>query len=242
MGDELGLQLFGRDVTEFHLPIMTRGCDIIVGNTLTGFPRETHAAAITVRSREGTVAHVARMVVLVNGLPAAGKSTLAPGLAKALGLPLLSKDIIKEVHADVLGADPPTGLTQREWNRNLGAAASRTMWAVLGMSSPGAVLESSWRSDVRGLVEAGLRHAGVDHVAEVWCEAPVPLLRERFSRRWASSHPIHGAAPDDDEWAQMVAHAEPLGLGPVLRVDTTVAVDLGLVVEWCRSNAGARNA
>lgn len=179
------------------------------------------------------------MVVLVNGLPAAGKSTLAPPLASALELPLLSKDVIKETHADVLGSDPPPGLTQREWNRRLGTAASQTMWALLGTSAPGAVLENSWRADVRELVEAGLCRAGVDHVAEVWCEAPLDVLRSRFARRWASSHAIHGVEPDEDEWAQMVQHAEPLGLGPVLRLDTSGHVDLGSVVEWCRANAGA---
>jgi glucokinase len=179
------------------------------------------------------------MVVLVNGLPATGKSTLAPELSVALGLPLLSKDIIKETHADVLGADPPPGLTQRDWNRRLGTAASDTMWALLSQSAPGAVLESSWRADVRELVDAGLRQAGLAGAAEVWCEAPLLLLRERFSQRWTSSHPIHGAAPDDDEWAQMVEHAEPLGLGPVLRLDTSGPVDLMAVVEWCRSHAWA---
>jgi glucokinase len=71
-----------------------------------------------------TVTPVLRMVVLVNGLPAAGKSTLAPKLAIALGLPLLSKDLIKETHADVFGAEPPAGLTQREWNRKLGMSAA----------------------------------------------------------------------------------------------------------------------
>lgn len=70
------------------------------------------------------------MVVIVNGLPAVAKSTLARPLASALELPLLSKDTIKETHADVLGSDPPVGRTQREWNRQLGAAASRTMWAA----------------------------------------------------------------------------------------------------------------
>jgi predicted kinase len=179
------------------------------------------------------------MVVLVNGLPAAGKSTLAPPLACELGLPVISKDVIKEAHADVLGADPPAGMSQRDWNRRLGAAASGTMWALLGASAPGAVLESSWRADVRELVEAGLQRAGVQHVAEVWCEAPLEMLRTRFSQRWASSHAIHGAVPDYDEWAQMAAHAEPLGLGPVLRVDTSTAVDLGPVVEWCRAHASA---
>lgn len=177
------------------------------------------------------------MVVLVNGLPAAGKSTLAPGLAAALDLPLLSKDVIKEIHADVLGVDPPVDLSQREWNRRLGMAASRTMWALLGSSAPGAVLESSWRADVRGLVEAGLQQAGCAGAAEVWCEAPLPALRERFARRWESSHPIHGAPLSDDEWAAMIEHADPLGLGPVLRVDTSGPIHLEIVVEWCRSNA-----
>ncbi len=162
---------------------------------------------------------------------------LAPELAAGLGLPLLTKDVIKETHADVLGSDPPSGLTQREWNRRLGSAASETMWALLGRSAPGAVLESSWRADVRGRVEAGLRQAGLAGAAEIWCEAPLPLLRERFARRRASSHPIHGAAPDEDEWAQMVEHAEPLGLGPVLRLDTSGQIDLAAVVEWCRSHA-----
>jgi predicted kinase len=182
---------------------------------------------------------VLRMVVLVNGLPAAGKSTLAPELASAFGLPLFGKDVIKEAHADVLGADPPPGLTQREWNGRLGRPASETMWALLGSSTPGAVLESSWRADVRGLVDAGLKRAGFAEAAEIWCEAPPPLLRERFTRRRASSHPIHGAGLGDEEWASMVRHAEPLGFGPVLRLDTSGNVDLAAVVEWCRAHASA---
>jgi len=36
-----------------------------------------------------------RLVVLVNGLPAAGKTTLARALSRRLALPLLSKDVIK---------------------------------------------------------------------------------------------------------------------------------------------------
>jgi predicted kinase len=178
-----------------------------------------------------------RMVVLVNGLPAAGKSTLAPDLAAELGLPLFTMDVIKEAHADVLGAHPPNGLTQREWNRQLGKAATATMWALLNQSTPGAVLESSWRSDVRHLVEAGLRSVGLSTVAEVWCEAPTHVLRERFTRRWHLSHPIHGAAPDDQEWAQKLEHGEPLALGPVLRVDTTTQADITALAAWCRSNA-----
>ncbi|MFD2079155.1 hypothetical protein SAMN05421678_102422 [Actinopolymorpha cephalotaxi] len=48
-----------------------------------------------------------RLVILVNGLPGAGKSTLAYPLARELGVPLFGKDLIKETWADVLGSHPP---------------------------------------------------------------------------------------------------------------------------------------
>lgn len=176
-----------------------------------------------------------RLVVLVNGLPAAGKSTLAPPLARALRLPLLSKDVIKETHADVLGAEPPDGREQREWNSALGRAASRTMWALLADASGGAVLESSWRRDVRDLVAAGLASAGVHHAVEVWCDVPAELAWSRYVARRARSHPIQGALMSDAEWATMVGYGEPLALGPVRRVDTKGPVDVEDLAAWCSS-------
>src|SRR5580693_3528843 len=45
----------------------------------------------------------ARQVVLVSGIPAAGKSAIAGPLAAELGFALLGKDQIKETLADALG-------------------------------------------------------------------------------------------------------------------------------------------
>src|SRR5690606_22642358 len=105
--------------------------------------------------------------------------------------------------------------SQREWSRALGAAASETMWALLAHAYEGALLESSWRADVRPMVAAGLARAGVTGpaggaervgpagratVMEVWCEAPLPLLRERYERRRSSRHPVHGAPLTGPEW------------------------------------------
>jgi glucokinase len=176
------------------------------------------------------------LVVLVNGLPASGKSTLAPSLAFALGLPLFSKDVIKETHASVLGSAAPA--SGREWNRALGAAASETMWALLADAPGGAVLESSWRADVRSLVAAGLARAGVSRAVEVWCDVPAGVAWQRYVERWPSVHPIHGALMTAEEWAVMVANEEPLGLGPVIRVDTTTrGVDVAALAAEVRSLA-----
>jgi predicted kinase len=56
--------------------------------------------------------------VLVTGLPGSGKTSLATPLAAALGLPMLSKDTIKEALWDALGPG------DRVWGTQLGTAAA----------------------------------------------------------------------------------------------------------------------
>jgi predicted kinase len=181
-----------------------------------------------------------RLVVLVNGLPAAGKTTLARALSRRLALPLFSKDVIKEAHSDVFGVQPPDGRPQRAWNSQFGAAANATMWALLADSPGGAVLESTWPSrETWGFVQAGLNAAQVASPRQIWCEVPLALARQRFAARHPARHAIHGEPPDEEEWSGRWAHAAPLPIPGTLHVDTTGHVDLEAIARWCTSLPGA---
>jgi predicted kinase len=175
-----------------------------------------------------------RLVVLVNGLPAAGKTTLARALSRRLSLPLLSKDVIKEAHADVFGTQSPDGRPQRSWNSQFGAAANATMWALLADSPGGAVLESTWpRQETWEFVQAGLSAAEVTAPRQIWCEVPLAIARERFAARHPSRHAIHGEPPDEEEWSGRWALATPLPIPDTLHVNTTGPVDLDAITTWC---------
>jgi predicted kinase len=66
-----------------------------------------------------------QLVVLVNGKPATGKTTIAKKFAKRLGVPFVGRDDIKEKLFDTLGVG------NREWSRKMGKASFDLMYYVV---------------------------------------------------------------------------------------------------------------
>jgi RimJ/RimL family protein N-acetyltransferase len=87
-----------------------------------------------------------RVVVLVNGAPASGRSELARQLAAELEVPLFSEDVIR-------------------------GRPDEALWALLGDSPVGGVVAGSWQPEDVQLVVDGLQRLGLDPAAvpEVWC-------------------------------------------------------------------------
>ena len=168
-------------------------------------------------------------VVIVNGPPGSGKSTLAAPLARELGVPLLAKDAVKETLLDTLG------YADRAESRRIGAASGEVLWTLLAGCPDGAVIESWLAPSLRDVVRAGLARGSVeaDRAVEVWCDCPPEEAQRRYAAR--RRHPGHFDDALVDDLPAVLATAEPLALGRVVRVSTGAPVDVDALADRVRS-------
>ncbi|MCY1693158.1 AAA family ATPase [Curtobacterium sp. SL109] len=179
---------------------------------------------------------MAQVAIIVNGMPASGKSTIGTALAEVLGCPFLSKDRVKEPLADIVG--PMIA------SRPLGGIAMDTVWAMAGAVENGVVVDAVWlRSRDRAFLEAGLASAGSPRAVEVWCHVDAETARERLADRYEPGspmrHEVHGDLADVLAfWDEHGADAGPTGLLPVVTVDTTKPYDVGQLVQEIAAHFG----
>jgi predicted kinase len=158
------------------------------------------------------------MFVLVAGPPGSGKSTLAGPLADHLGLPLIAKDPIKEALMDVLGW--PSSVAE---SRTLGRAAVMALLEVAA-TSRGAVLESTFFPYALPRITAL-----PGPLIEVRCSCPKAVAQARYRARAGTRHRGHldFERQPDELWNEQ--SSAPLGIAPVIVVDTSVPVDVAAI-------------
>lgn len=132
----------------------------------------------------------AAVLIMVTGLPCTGKSTLARRLAKELGLPLISRDDIKEVLFDSLG------WKDRDWSKKLGIASWHLLYyfvELLLSSRQSFVVENYFKPEFDTEELLGLKRRYDFEPFQIHCKTDYQTLLQRFTTRSESAerHPGH---------------------------------------------------
>ena len=160
--------------------------------------------------------------VVVSGIAGSGKTSVATALADALGIPLISKDSIKEALFEAVGVG------DWEWSKTLSRAADAAM-VEIASRVPSALLDNYWYAET---VEGLLAPLGGAPIIEVYCRVDGELARSRTQLR--ERHPGH--ADSQNPTHASFVRTFPLGLlGPVIEVDTTGPVDIPHVASEVRA-------
>jgi predicted kinase len=156
---------------------------------------------------------VPEQVVVVTGVPGAGKTTLARSLAIALRLPLIARDTIKEALGDVLGPVDQSG------SRQLGGASYEVLFAVAAELPGTVIIESNFGA--RSV--PAIRALAPSPPIQVFCECPLELAAERYNNR--PRHGVHHTPKVTRQHLRDMGPTSPLQLGgELLPVDTSTPV------------------
>jgi len=156
-----------------------------------------------------------KVVVLVNGIPASGKSTLTRAMAQQFGFPVLTLDSLKE---PFMASFAPV---DRLRNRQLGCAAYQAIWKVVGQAPSCCVyLIDAWFGfQPKDVLQQGLQQAGVTRVLELWLSITPDEAVARYQSRLTDRMPGHPGAEYLPELRKLAETAQPMALGPVLQLD-----------------------
>lgn len=180
------------------------------------------------------------LLLIVNGLPATGKTTLARLLAADLALPVFSRDAIHETLFDALGAG------RIALSPALGSTAFALLYASAGAvlaAGQSAIIEAFFgRSELRTGELLRLRATCAYRPFQVVCRADGQALLERFIARVRSGE-RHGSHRDlewlaSNETLLLSGRIAPLALdGPLVEYDTTTprASDYAALLQRVRA-------
>ncbi|MCL9776845.1 AAA family ATPase [Vibrio methylphosphonaticus] len=155
-----------------------------------------------------------KKVIIVNGIPASGKSTVASKIAKHFGWPYLSIDTIKEpfmgLHVDI----------DREFNRALGKAAYKVIWDTVASAPDDCVyvIDAWFGFQSKELLESYVRQSDVVEIIEVWNSISPELVADRYRSRLSIRKEGHPGEEYIPELMTLAERASPMNIGEVYYV------------------------
>ena len=175
-----------------------------------------------------------KAAILVNGVPASGKSTVARAIATGLGVPLMTLDTVKEALFSHFG------IGDREHNRRLGRASYEMMFAAVSdWPDPATLVIDAWFGfQPAEVLRRHLATAGIGRTAEIWCHAPGPVLAARYEARIGTRAAGHPGAEYVPELVALNERAGPIGCGACFDVDTTRTLQPEAITSWIKRTLG----
>lgn len=169
-----------------------------------------------------------KTVILVNGVPASGKSSVAREIANRFQLPCLTLDEVKEPFMAMLAP------VDRATNRQLGKAAYAAIWSAVAQAPLRCVyvIDAWFGFQPLALLQEHLRQAGVSNVLEVWNQIDGERVAARYQARIPQRPAGHPGEEYLPELRALADRAVPLGLGPLWQCDQNHPLDYPALFQW----------
>ncbi|RFB76539.1 ROK family protein [Methylovirgula sp. 4M-Z18] len=176
-------------------------------------------------------AHAGKGLVMVNGVPGSGKSSLSHRLSSRTGWPVLALDTIKNPFLELIED------VDRPFNRVLGRASYKSIFSIVAEAPEGStfIVDAWFGFQPRETLLEHVAMAGITGIVELWCHAPPETVGERYSSRASQRLPGHPGQSYVPELIELAKRAEPYHLGPVLDIDTTKPQDVESITTWVKN-------
>jgi predicted kinase len=160
------------------------------------------------------------VLILINGMPGVGKTTLLRKLRSDLNLPGIGKDDIKELLFENMG------IGDFDWSKDLGAATADMVFALIetwvGLHRS-LIIESAFYKTFASDRVAKIIAANDILFVELYCKTDPVVRAQRFAERVnnGTRHAGHADVVGDVPEAELKARYAPLEVGTSIEIDTT---------------------
>jgi predicted kinase len=131
-------------------------------------------------------------LILLQGRPAAGKTSIGKEIAKQLQMPFFSKDTVKETMFDAFGTSNGSSI---DWSQKIGAVSFEVTYAVIEevlLSGNSCVVETAWIPSFAEEKIIKILESTSSKFIQVYCFCDEGIREKRFQLRANSDrHPAH---------------------------------------------------